>query len=132
MNEFENQPFFEDTNNTNNNETSENTENVEITETNEVETPIENIEENREALSILDRKFDQFFYVAREKDELGVWHELNHFGYQQGEDEADDKYQEGLQAMINKFKDALNVTLFEVEKMISDCDNKLAGVENEA
>lgn len=93
---------------------------------------IENIEENREALSILDRKFDQFFYVAREKDELGVWHELNHFGYQQGEDEADDKYQEGLQAMINKFKDALNVTLFEVEKMISDCDNKLAGVENEA
>lgn len=34
--------------------------------------------------------------------------------------------------MINKFKDALNVTLFEVEKMISDCDNKLAGVENEA
>lgn len=68
MNEFENQPFFEDTNNTNNNETSENTENVEITETNEVETPIENIEESD--VEVMDGAFFEKEQKKAENEEV--------------------------------------------------------------
>jgi len=92
----------------------------------------EYIEENKEALSNLDKKFDYFFYVRKEKDEEGVVHELDRFGPEQEEDETDDAYAERIDALLLQFQDALYVTLTEIEELIAKCDTKIEAVEEES
>lgn len=93
---------------------------------------IDYIEENKDTLSNLDKKFDQFFYVGREKDAEGVWHELNQFGDEKHNDETDNEYEERMGELLLQFKDALYVTLIEIEELIAKCDTKIEEVGEES
>lgn len=92
----------------------------------------EYIEENKETLSNLDKKFDYFFYVKKEKDEAGAVHELDQFGPEQEANETDDDYAERMNALLLQFRDALYVTLAEIEELIAKCDTKISEVEEES
>lgn len=89
------------------------------------------IEGNKEELSNLDKKFDCFFYIRKEKDAEGLVHELDRFGPEQEPDETDDEYEEKINALLSQFKDALYVTLTEITELIAKCDTKIEEVEEE-